>query len=256
MMSRSGCSRFQGRVALVTGAASGIGAATVRRLAEEDATVVLTDRDRERLDAVLSSLTDPGRHLALTLDVTLENQWRSAIDDTHGRYGRLDVLVNNAGWSRMQTIVDSSLSDWREILAVNLDSVFLGTKYAMPLLAASGAGAIVNTSSIRSHVAGIGSSAYSAAKSGIRMLTKVTAIECADAANGVRANSVHPGFVNTNFSKGLVSREAMQKFEASVPLRRFAESHEIAAAIAFLASDDASYITGSELVVDGAFTAR
>jgi NAD(P)-dependent dehydrogenase (short-subunit alcohol dehydrogenase family) len=240
----------------VTGAGSGIGAATARRLAAEGAAVVLADRDRDAVERVLAGFIAPHQHRALMLDVTIEEQWLSVHASVKAQYGRLDVLVNNAGWGRMHTITDCTLEQWREILAVNLDSVFLGTKHSMPLLAASGGGAIVNTSSIRSYVAGLGSAAYSSAKSGIRMLTKVAALECADAANGVRVNSVHPGFVNTNFSKGMASGPVLEQFMASVPLRRFAEPEEIAAAIAFLASDDASYITGSELIVDGAFTAR
>jgi meso-butanediol dehydrogenase / (S,S)-butanediol dehydrogenase / diacetyl reductase len=256
MMDRQLCRRFVGNVVLVTGAASGIGAATAVRLAGEGALVVLTDRDLEGAERVRAICPEPQQHLALLLDVTNENHWRSALDRVKAHYDRLDVPINNAGWSRLQLIADTSLSDWREILAVNLESVFLGTKLAMPLLATSGRGAIVNVSSIRSHVAGSGSAAYSSAKSGIRMLTKVSALEYAEAGNGVRVNSVHPGFVSTNFSNGMASTAALEQFAASVPLRRFAKPEEIAAAIAFLASEDASYISGTELLVDGAFTAR
>jgi meso-butanediol dehydrogenase/(S,S)-butanediol dehydrogenase/diacetyl reductase len=255
-MERGLCRRFEGKVALVTGAASGIGAATAQRLASEGARVVLTDRDRDGVEGTCATLAEPHKHLTLTQDVTIDEQWRSTLQSIRARYQRLDVLVNNAGWSRMHPITECSLEEWREILAVNLDSVFMGTKHAIPLLATSGSGAIVNISSIRSYVASSGSAAYASAKSGIRMLTKVAAIECAETGNGVRVNSVHPGFVNSNFSKGMASAAALEQFQASVPLRRFAEPYEIAAAIAFLASDDASYITGSELVVDGAFTAR
>lgn len=246
--------RFEGRVALVTGAASGIGAATARRLAEEGASVVLTDRNDPGAEEVRRSLPDKDRHMAIRHDVTEEQDWLGTIAHLQTRYGRLDVLVNNAGWSRQRTIAETSLEDWRTILAVNLDSVFLGIKHAMPLLAASGHGAIVNLSSIRSYVVGPGSAPYCAAKSGVLMLTKAAAVECAEAGNGVRVNSIHPGFVKTALSAG-VPEERLIELGKTVPIGRMAEAHEIAAAIVFLASDDASYMTGSELVVDGAITA-
>ncbi|MCB2073556.1 MAG: glucose 1-dehydrogenase [Novosphingobium sp.] len=248
------CRRFEGRVALVTGAASGIGAATARRLAGEGASVVLADRDHDGAEDVRAGLPDRETHIAAKLDVTREAEWTAVLESVSARYGRLDVLVNNAGWSRSAAIADTSLEDWREIVAVHLEAMFVGIRHSLPLLAVSGKGAVVNVSSIRSYVASPGAAAYSAAKSGITMLTKVAALEWADEASRVRFNSVHPGFVRTGLGKD-APPEQVERLAATVPFRRLAAPEEVASAIAFLASDDASYMTGSELVVDGGVTA-
>ena len=241
------------RVVLVTGASSGIGAATARAFAERSACVVLTDIDEPRLAQTAAALPGSG-HLAMKLDVTEEADWLAALAEVERRFARLDVLVNNAGWATLRTIADTSFEQWRRIIAINLDSVFLGTKLAMPLLAASRAGAIVNVSSIRGFVAGVGSGPYSAAKGGVRLFTKATAIECAAAGNGVRANSVHPGWVDTPLAQA-TDPAIIERLRQSVPQKRLARPEEVAAAIVFLASEEASYINGTELLVDGGFTA-
>ena len=250
--------RLSNRVALITGAASGIGLATARRFAQEDATVVLADRDTAGLAAALTELQAGGdRHLAMALDVTIETDWIAAIEAIRTRYGRLDILVNNAGFGRFRSIADTTLDEWRAILAVNLDSVFLGTKHALPLLAECGRGAIVNMSSMRGLVAGPNSGAYSAAKAGVRLFSKVTALECAAARNGVRVNSVHPGHVETPLTApAYANPDVAKEFLAHTPLGRFAQPREIADVILFLASDEASYMTGSEVTIDGGVTAQ
>jgi NAD(P)-dependent dehydrogenase (short-subunit alcohol dehydrogenase family) len=250
--------RLSGKIALITGAASGIGLATARRFAEEDATVILADRDEARLAAALAEVQADGeRHRAVALDVTVEAAWIAAMEDIRARFGRLDVLVNNAGFGRFRPIADTTLDEWRATLAVNLDSVFLGTKHALPLLAKSGRGAIVNMSSIRGLVAGPNSGAYSAAKAGVRLFSKVTALECAAAGNGVRVNSVHPGHVETPLTAPTYANpEITKEFLAHTPLGRFAQPREIADVILFLASDEASYMTGSEVTIDGGVTAQ
>lgn len=250
--------RLEGRIALITGAASGIGLATARRFVEEGATVVLADRDQVRQAAALAGLPDgDGPHRAIVLDVTREEDWCRTIDDISSRFGRLDILVNNAGFGRFRAIADTTLAEWRAILAVNLDSVFLGTRHALPLLAASGRGAIVNMSSIRGLVAGPNAGAYSAAKAGVRLFTKVTALECAAAGNGVRVNSVHPGHVETPLTApAYADPDLARGFLAETPLGRFGQPQEIANAILFLASDEASYMTGAELTLDGGLTAQ
>lgn len=248
--------RLAGKVALVTGAASGIGLATVRRFAEEGAEVVLGDRDAPRLEAAFAGLGG-GRHLALPMDVTVESHWVRAMEEIRVRYGRLDILVNNAGFGRFRAIADTSLEEWRATLAVNLDSVFLGTRHALPLLAQSGRGAIVNMSSIRGIVAGPGAGAYSAAKAGVRLFSKVTALECAAEGNGVRVNSVHPGHVETPLTAPAYADPGIaREFLQHTPLKRFAQPREIADVILFLASDEASYMTGAEVTVDGGVTAQ
>lgn len=240
-------------IALVTGAASGIGEATARRLADERFRVVLTDKNEAGVVAVMASL--PGRgHVAFRHDVTVEEDWIAVVNEVEARFSRLDALINNAGWGPPLTIEETSFDVWRQVQAVNLDSVFLGTKYAMPLLSRARAASIVNVSSVRGFVAGHFAAAYTAAKGGVRLFTKATAVECARAGNGVRANSVHPGFVDTPLGRS-TGAAAMERVAASIPQGRLATPEEIASAIFFLVSSDSSYVNGTELVVDGAFLA-
>ncbi|GFM31050.1 SDR family NAD(P)-dependent oxidoreductase [Novosphingobium sp. PY1] len=248
--------RFEGRIALVTGAASGIGLATCARLASEGAHVLLADRDAQKLPAALAALSGEG-HESHVLDVTEEAGWLALARVIGERHGRLDVLVNNAGYGSFAPIADTSLETWRAVMAVNMESIFLSTKILMPLLAASGSGAIVNVSSIRGIIAGVNTGSYSASKGAVRMFTKVTALECAAAGNGVRANSIHPGHTTTPltaeaYADPVIARQLL----ADVPMGRPGEAEEIADGIAFLASDDARYMTGSELVVDGGKSAQ
>jgi NAD(P)-dependent dehydrogenase (short-subunit alcohol dehydrogenase family) len=245
--------RFAGRIVLVTGAAKGIGAATAHAFAAEAATVVLCDIDEAALTDTAAGLPGAG-HRALRLDVTSEPEWIAALGEVESAFGKLDVLVNNAGWGELRNLFDTSFEQWRKVIAINLDSVFLGTRHAMPLLEKSGKGAIVNMSSIRGLVVGVGSGPYSAAKAGVHLLTKATAVECAATRKPVRANSIHPGFVDTLLSKQ-TGEEARKERRQAVPQGRLAEPEEIAAGILFLASDAASYVNGTELVVDGGFTA-
>lgn len=243
----------EGRIALVTGAAKGIGAATAKAFADAGAVVVLCDIDEANLETTRASL--PGRdHLAIRLDVTVEADWIRAVDQVDSAFGRLDILVNNAGWGNQKSLFETSFDEWRTIIAINLDSVFLGTVKAMPLLERSGSGAIVNVSSMRAMVVTPGSSPYSAAKAGSHVFSKATAVECAAAGKNVRCNSVHPGWVDT-----ALSRQAPEALRAErrkmVPQGRYATPEEIAAGILFLSSEAASYVNGTELVIDGGFTA-
>lgn len=249
--------RLTGKIVLITGAASGIGWATAEHFAQEGAIVVLADRATDKLAQRLSSLqVRDDRHCAMALDVTSENEWIRATLEIDRAFGRLDVLVNNAGIGYFRSIAEMTFQEWRAIMAVNLDGVFLGTKYALPLLARSGQGSIVNVSSIRGQVAGPNTGAYCASKAGVRLFTKSTALECAALGNGVRANSVHPGVIETPMSAQALDDAARLERAQSIPARRFGKPAEIAAAIVFLASDESSYMTGSEMTIDGGYTAQ
>lgn len=249
--------RLASKVVLITGAASGIGWATAQSCAREGASVVLADLGSAPLQERLQELRSlGGEHRAIALDVTSEQDWIAAMEEVEESFGRLDALVNNAGIGYFRPIVEMSLSEWRHIMAVNLDGVFLGTKYAMPLLARSGKGSIVNVSSIRGLIAGPNVGAYSASKAGVRLFTKATAVECGIAGNGVRANSVHPGVIETPLSARALDEATKKQRYENIPLHRFGKPEEIAAAIVFLASDESSYMTGSEVTIDGGYTAQ
>jgi NAD(P)-dependent dehydrogenase (short-subunit alcohol dehydrogenase family) len=252
--------RLSGKVALVTGAASGLGAATARRLARDGAKILLTDRDLAG-EEVAASIAAAGGQAAFRLhDVTSQPDWAAAVEHAVQDFGRLDILVNNAGVAGgRHELMDHSYDAWRQILAVNLDGVFLGLRHAGPRIAASGGGSVINLSSILGKVGMAGAAAYCASKGGVTLLTKAAALEWAPL--GIRVNSVHPGFIDTPMvSNALADREDGNEMRVALmnahPIGRFGVPREIADAIAFLASDDASFITGAELVVDGGFTAQ
>jgi 3alpha(or 20beta)-hydroxysteroid dehydrogenase len=245
--------RLGGHTVLVTGAAGGIGHATVGRLAAEGATVIASDVGGSDLDAVLSGVR--GDHLTLSLDVTCEHDWAKAMARIASRFGHLDALVNNAAIGSVAAVPDEDLSVWNQVIAVGQTGVWLGMKHAAPLIERSTSGSIVNVCSILGSVGGLGNSAaYHAAKGAVRTLTKNAALYWAR--KGLRVNSIHPGFVGT---PGLYERyggtERHQAMLAGTPLGRLARPAEIASVIAFLVSTDSSYMTGSELYVDGGWTA-
>ena len=248
--------RLQGRVALVTGAAGGIGEATARRLASEGAAVLLTDvQDAAGSHVAKDIAAGGGRASYRHLDVTSEPEWEAAVAATVDEFGHLDILVNNAGMGDIAVIEDTSLADWDRTIGIDQTGVFLGMKTAAAALAASGHGSVINISSIFGSSGGFGTSpAYHAAKGAVRTLTKNIALHWAD--RGVRVNSVHPGFIDTailDAAKGTPLQQAMLEV---TPLRRLGRAEEIAAGVAYLASDDASFVTGLELYIDGGYMAR
>lgn len=248
--------RLQGRVALITGAGSGIGAATARRLAAEGATVVVTDVQHPAGQAVADELLAEGCQARfIPLDVVSPEEWQTAIAETLSNFGRLDILVNNAGMGDLATIEDTELADWDRTIAIDQTGVFLGMKYAAAALKESGHGSIINISSIFGTSGGFGTSpAYHAAKGAVRTLTKNAALHWAEA--GIRVNSVHPGFILTPIlepTKGTPFEDAMV---GMTPMGRLGQPDEVAAGIAYLASDDASFVTGLELYIDGGYIAR
>src|SRR5438552_1173826 len=250
-----------GKVALVTGGASGIGAACAETLAREGARVVIGDIDDARGKALAATIAAAGQDaIYLTHDVTDEDSWRRVIGEIERRHGRLDILVANAGIGIMTpSIVDMSLADWRRQTAVNLDGVFLSVKYCLPLMRSSGGGSIVMTSSI----AGLRGSAtlagYCATKGGVRLFAKAIAMECAARGDGIRVNTVHPGIIDTpiwgKLSGGRNAPIDIDEYgRRGAPLGRVGKPQDIANGVLFLASDAASYITGAELVIDGGIT--
>jgi NAD(P)-dependent dehydrogenase (short-subunit alcohol dehydrogenase family) len=243
--------RFTGRVALITGAASGIGKATALQLAREGAAVVIADvQDAAGAATVKEILAADGKALFVHLDVASESAWADAVARTLKEFGRLDVLVNNAGIGDNQPIEVTSKETWDKVVAITQTSVFLGQKAASAALKKSGHGAVVNVSSMFGIVGGFGTSpAYHAAKGAVRLLTKSTALGWVK--EGVRVNSVHPGFVDTPIL-GDTDRTMLKNL---TPMGRLARPEEIASVIAFLASDEASFITGAEFVADGGYTA-
>lgn len=265
--------KLGGRAALVTGALRGIGLACAERLVAEDAAVILTDRESPDHPLVAETLNRLGPTASyLKLDVTSEDDWAAARDTIRARLGRLDILVNNAGTDLVGPVESLSLQDWRRLMSINLDGVFLGVRTFTDLLVEGGrttpaGSSIVNISSIMGLVGYPEASAYNASKGAVRLFTKAVAIEFAEARKPIRVNSVHPGFVNTplleagmqraaDLGKGESARALIEELNRATPIGRIARPEEIAAAVFFLASDDASYITGAELVVDGGWTAK
>jgi NAD(P)-dependent dehydrogenase (short-subunit alcohol dehydrogenase family) len=249
--------RLAGKTALVTGATGGIGAATARRLAAEGAAVVVTDLDEERCAALSGELRERGGAAeARVLDVSEEQAWQRVVADVAAALGGIHVLVNNAGIGHFTTVESETLETWNEVEAVTQRGVWLGMKHTGPVIEAAGGGSIVNVCSIFGTVGGFGSSfSYHAAKGAVRVMTKNAALHWAQ--RGVRVNSVHPGFIA---SGTLIERTSGTPRERAMldgtPMRRLGRPDEVAGVIAFLAGDDSTYMTGSELYVDGGWTAQ
>ncbi len=241
------------KVALVTGAARGIGLAAAKRFLAEGWRVGLLDIDGDNLAKTHKALARPDDTLALTCDVADRAAVAQAFDTLHSRFGRLDALVNNAGIAIFKPILDVTYEDWSRVLAVNLDGAFLCTQAAAPLMRETGGGAVVNITSISGLRASTLRAAYGTSKAALAHLTQQQAIELA--ALGIRVNAVAPGPVDTAMAKAVHTPEIRADYHDHVPLNRYGLETELANAIYFLCSDEASYITGQELAVDGGFDA-
>ncbi|TDU83872.1 NAD(P)-dependent dehydrogenase (short-subunit alcohol dehydrogenase family) [Kribbella voronezhensis] len=248
--------RLDDRVALVTGAASGIGKATAWRLAAEGAAVLVTDIQTDAGEALAEALRDSGaRAVFVRHDVASEADWETACARAAEEFGGLDILVNNAGMGDLASIEDTTLKDWQHTIDVDQTGVFLGMRTAAPYLKASGHASVINISSIFGISGGFGTSpAYHAAKGAVRTLTKNAALHWAT--EGIRVNSIHPGFIDTPIldqARGTPFWDVMTQL---TPMGRLGRPDEIAAGVAYLASDDASFVTGLELDIDGGYLAR
>jgi NAD(P)-dependent dehydrogenase (short-subunit alcohol dehydrogenase family) len=253
--------RVHAKVALVTGAGSGIGKATAILLAQEGATVILTDIDSHAVEQVVREIRDRGRQTeAMSLDVADETAWLGVMETILDRHQRLDVLVNNAGVSFAKPIAETTIDEWRRILCVNLDGVFLGTKHAILAMRSRGGGSIINVASVSGITPYPEASAYGASKASVRHFSKIAAIECADAKLGIRVNLVTPGGVKTpmwesmDFFQELVvknggTEQAFAAMAGTSASHQFSSPEEIARTILYLASDESAYLNGVELVI-------
>jgi len=268
--------RVQGKIALVTGGASGIGRASALLLGKEGATVVVTDvQDDAGRDCAAKIKQAGGDDIFLRHDVSSEDNWVSVVGEVKSRFGRLDILVNNAGIAIAGPITEMSLADWRRQESINLDGVFLGVKHGLPLMRAGGGGSIVNISSLAGLKGSANLAGYCATKGGVRLFTKAVAMECAALKDNVRVNSVHPGIIETPIWLSILpggggspnvgglpdvvganapDLDAMSA--AFVPVGKKGLPEDIAAGVLYLASDDSRYMTGSELVIDGGLSTR
>ena len=247
--------RLAGKVALISGGARGQGEAEARLFAKEGAKVVLGDILSEAGQKVAADINAQGGQATFVrLDVTQEVDWQQAVDTTVRTYGKLTILVNNAGIFRTEGVEATSLALWNQVIAVNQTGVWLGMKYAIPALRKAGGGSIINISSGAGIIGSGFAAAYHGTKGAVRILTKTAAIEYAK--EGIRINSVHPGVVDTEMIRGAMNQEGMQAVTRAHPLGRMGRAEDIAYGVLYLASDEASFVTGAELVIDGGYTAQ
>ncbi len=253
--------RLDGKVALITGGASGLGKATGQLMAKEGATVVLSDLQEVEGTAVSKQIKENGGHcFFIKQDTTSEEGWQDICDSILENHGHLDILLNGAGvGSSAVEIEDMDFSTWRNCLSVNLDGVFLGCKYGIRAMRKGNGGSIINISSILGFAGLATATNYCASKGGVRLLTKAAALECARKTPLVRVNSIHPGFIDTPMVAGAIQRrgpEFRNYIEDNVPLGELGEPIDIAEGVVYLASDGAKFVTGTELTIDGGFLAR
>ena len=248
--------RLKGKVALISGGARGMGAVEAQLFAKEGAKVVIGDILDSEGARVASRISEAGGHsFYVHLDVTVEEDWRKAIDATVTKFGTLNVLVNNAGIGQQVGLEEISGELWDYVMDVNTKGVFLGTKHVIPVMRKAEGGSIINISSMAGLVGGSASAVYHASKGAVRLLTKSTAIQYAR--EGIRVNSVHPGVIETPMTQAFLADPAHRQDRIDkTPLRRIGTSEDVAYGVLYLASDESSFVTGSELIIDGGRTAQ
>ena len=247
--------RLKNKVAFITGGAQGLGKEMAKSMIKEGARVIISDINEETLEETAKELSCDH----IVLDVTNKDQWQMVVTKIKDDFGSLNILVNNAGMGGGGDVESTDIELWDLVHKVNLDSVFLGCKYALPLMRDSGNGSIINISSMSGIVASHNTSAYNSSKAAVRHLSKSVALHCAKSTNLVRCNSLHPVFTRTAMVQSMIDsapeRNIEQKLIQQIPIRRLAEPIDIANAAVFLASDESSFITGTELIVDGGLSA-
>lgn len=257
--------RLDGKVALITGAASGIGRGHAELFAKEGAKVVITTRKKvAEGEALAESIRKQGGEaIFVRLDTTIEDDWKKALDEVIKKYGKLNILVNNAGVSLAKTIEETSLDEWNWLMNINATGVFLGCKYAIEVMKKNGEPcSIINISSIDAMVGEAGLPAYCASKGAVWSLTKAVALSCAEAGYNIRVNSVHPGYIHTELTEdeargyGITPEEYFERVGKMHPLGRIGKPIDIAYVSLYLASDESSWVTGSQFVVDGGYTTK
>ena len=247
--------RVSGKVAIITGAASGMGKADAKLLAQEGAQVVVADLNEEDGQAVAADIGDNA--VFMRLDVTDEDNWKAVVEATQARFGRLDVLVNNAGLMLVGNVVDTDLDSWRRTHAVNTEGVFLGCKHAIPVMSQTGGGAIVNMSSVAALHGMSFCAAYSASKGAVKALTKSVAMYCKEEKNGVRCNSIHPDGVATPMVVKVATGKdtaTQEEVDALATATNMCDPEDIANLVLYLVSDESRFVNGAEMVIDNAAT--
>ena len=257
----TGNNRVEGKVALVTGAASGLGLASAIKLLDEGAKVFFSDINEEGLEKLNQVLGqyDSGNYALAHHDVSSESSWNEVLKNVKSKFGKLNILLNSAGIALGGDIVSTGLDVWKKVHEVNLDSVFLGCKLVIPMIAENGTGSIISISSISGIVAGWNTAAYNSSKAGVRHLSKSVALYCAKKGYNIRSNTIHPAFVDTPIldphKQAFGEKEAVAKLSRQIPMNKIGDTDDVAYAVLYLASDESKFITGTEIVLDGGLSA-